>query len=450
MIRSKIVTAITIVMLTSLITLPMSYGQTIDEGRYRIKEEDGWRIVRTDVFTVAVPSTETSPMFIWWHNDDDSTLYVAKYEGLAEAWLFTSEQFSHSDLFDDMKGFKNEFMVRAHSHGWIENQEIVPKINEVSRSLHPFFFPFSQGKWELTPIQEIKAKDGTLVGLAFAFILTESTDPSFEFAEENIMIRNKIFFDPVKMQVGENEVVLSKAELKSDIITSNWKWNYDTFIGALEEPTDSLPEIAPKLVLSAKFNVRSVSEENLINIMNEERNDISGVSEQDSLEVMVRVRERIMVVGKIDKEDEISATNGLPKLEILAEGRTMVGFFKFDPRATIIYEDQGTTGSVEVKGVSWVSDELKTFLIYPYFGGNTLLHDPSIGISSPELESEVPKYIFNLPIGSREIVPPSQSIIPIEMVPFFELVMEAVIFVMIVATVIAFTKKMKIEVLNGV
>ena len=164
MIRRKIVTAIIIVRLASLITLPMSYGQTIDEERYGIEERDGWRIVRTDVFTVAVPSIETIPMFIWWHNDDNSTLYVAKYEGLAEAWLFTSEQFSHSDLFDDMKGFKNEFMVRAHSNGWIENPEIVPKINEVSRSLHPFFLPFSQGKWELTPIQEIKAKDGTLVG----------------------------------------------------------------------------------------------------------------------------------------------------------------------------------------------------------------------------------------------------------------------------------------------
>jgi len=449
MIRSKIATAIIIVMLASLITLPTSYSQTIDEGRYGIEEKDGWRIIRTDVFTVAVPSTETIPMFIWWHNDDNSTLYVAKYEGLAEAWLFAPEQFSHADLFDDMMGFKNEFMVRAHSHGWIENPEIVPKINQVSMDLHPFFFPFSQGKWELTPIQEIKAKDGTLVGLAFAFILTESKDPSFEFAEENIMIRNKIFFDPVKMQVEENEVILSKAELKSDMIISNWKWNWDTFIGALEGPTASLPEITPKLVLSAKFNVRSVSEGNLINIMNEERDDISGV-DQDSLEVMVRVRERIMVVGKIDKEDEISATNGLPKLEILAERGTMAGFFKFDPRATIIYEGQGTTGSVEVKGVSWVANDLKAFLIYPYFGGNTLLHDPSIGISSPELESEVPKYTFNLPIGSREIVPPSQSIIPIEMVPFFELVMEAVIFVIIVATVIAFTKKMKIEVLNGV
>ncbi|MCP8316691.1 MAG: hypothetical protein H3Z51_07520 [archaeon] len=447
MIRRKVITSIVIVMIMSLVILPISQGQTVDEGMYGIEGADGWKIIRTDVFTVAVPSSETIPMFIWWHNDDNSTLYVAKYEGLAEAWLFASEQFSHDKLFDDTKGFKNEFIMRAHSHGWIENSEIILKINQISKDLHPFFFAFSQGKWELTPIQEIKAKDGTLVGLAFAFILTESMNPSFEFAEGNIMIRNKIFFDPVEMQVKENEVILSKAELKSDIIISNWRWNYDAFVETLGESSYDLPEIAPKLVLSTKLDVRSVNEGNMINIMNEERDDIADVSDQ-SLEVKVRVGDEIMVVGKVDEEDYIVATDGLPKLEILPESRDIPGFFRFDPRAAIVNEGQSAT-FVDVAGVFWVARSLKTFLVYPYFGGSTLLHDPSIGISSPELEAEAPKYIFNPPIESRDIVPQPQSIIPIEMVPFFELVMGAVIFIMIVAAVIFVTKKTKIEVLDG-
>ncbi|MGQ9468642.1 MAG: hypothetical protein ACUVTD_02260 [Nitrososphaerales archaeon] len=452
MIRVKTVAVIAIVMMISLVTLPVGYGQTIDKGRYRIEEADGWKIIRTNVLAIAVPSDNTVPMFIWWHNDDDSILYVARYEGLAEAWLFASEQFSHDKLFDDMMGFKNEFIVRAHWHGWIENPWVIPRINQVLDDLHPFLFPFSQGKWELTPIQEIRAENGKIVGLAFAFILTESMNPSFEFAEENIMIRNKIFFDPVKMQVEENEVILSKAELKSDLIVSNWKWNYDAFINAIGEPSDSLPEIAPKLVLSAKLNVHSVGKGNMISIMNEERDDIIGIGDQSNLEVKVKVRDRTMGVS-IDKEEDIIATNGLPKLEILVERRTMRGFFRFDPKATIIYEDQSTREFIDVRGVFWASGGLlKTFLVYPYFGSNTLLHDPSIGISSPELEGEVPKYIFKMPIESKDVIPPPQSIIPIEIeiVPFFELVMGAVIFIMIVATVIVVIKKTKIEVLNGV
>jgi len=446
MTRDKVGALIVIAIMISLVPLPMSYAEAI-EGRYRIKEVDGWKIIITDVLTVAVPSIETIPMFLWWYNDDASILYVAKYEGLSEAWLFASEQFSHDKLFDDTEGFNNEFIVRAHSHGWVANSWIVITINQMSKNLHPFSFPFSQGKWELTPIQEIKAEDGTLVGLAFAFILTESMNPSFNFAEGNIMIRNKIFFDPVEIQVEGNDVILSKAELKSDMIISNWRWNYDVYAETLGEPPYDFPEIVPKLVLSTKFNVRSANEGNIINIMNEERDDISDVSDQN-LGVKVRVGDEIMAVGKVDKEDYIVATNGLPKLEILAEGRDVSGFFRFDPRAPIV--DQNNIRFINVEGVFWASTSLRTFLVYPYFSGSTLLHDPSIGISSPELESEAPKYIFKSPIEGRDIVPQPQSIIPIEMVPFFELVIGAVIFVMIVFAVIVVTKKTKIEVLYDV
>ena len=446
MTKGKVGALIAIVLMMSLVPLPMSYGEIIDE-RYRIEEEDGWKIIITDVFTVAVPSIETIPMFLWWYNDDNSILYVAKYEGLSEAWLFTSEQFSHEKLFDDAEGFNNEFLVRAHSHGWVVNSWIVLTINQMSKNLHPFSFSFSQGKWELTPIQEIKAEDGTIVGLAFAFILTESMNPSFKFAEGNIMIRNKIFFDPVEVQVEGSEVILSKAELKSDMIVSNWEWNYDVYVETLGEPPYDFPEIVPKLVLSTKFDIRSVDEGNMINIMNEEKADIEDASGQN-LGVKVRVGDEILVVGKIDEEDYIVATNGLPKLEILVEGRDVSGFFRFDPRAPIV--DQSNIRFINVEGVFWASTGLKTFLVYPYFGGSTLLHDPSIGISSPELEAEAPKYVFKSPIESRDIVPQPQSIIPIEMVPFFELVIGAVIFVMIVFAVIVVSKKMKIEVLYDV
>ncbi len=446
MTRDKVGALIAILIAISLLPLSVGYGETIEQ-RYTIEEADGWKFIKTSVITIAVPSSETVPMFLWWNNNDNSVLYVAKYEGLTEAWLFASEQFSHDKLFDDTEGFNNEFIVRANSHGWVVNSWIVLTINQISKSLHPFSFPFSQGKWELTSIQEMNAEDGTLVGLAFAFILTESMNPSFEFAEGNIVMRNKIFFDPVEMQVEGNEMILSKAELKSDIIISNWRWNYDAYVETLGEHPSDFPEIVPKLVLSTKFNVRSVNEGNMINIMNEEKNDVADVSDQ-SLGVKVRVGDEIMAVGRIDKEDEIVVTNGLPGLEILAEGREMSGFFRFDPRAPVI--GQSNIDFVDVEGVFWATTCLRTFLVYPYFGGSTLLHDPSIGVSSPELEAETPKYIFKSPLEDKGIVPQPQSIIPVELVPFFELATGAIIFVMIVAAIIFVSKKTKIEVLYDV
>ena len=445
MIRRKI-TVLTVIVIIFLTILPVGSSQSNDIGRYKIELLEGWAIIKTDTLNVAIPSDATIPMFIWWYNNDDSVLYVAKYEGLAEAWLFASETFNHNKLFEDAKGFKNEFIVRAHWHGWIENPSFILKINEALKNLHPFFFSFSQGKWELTPIQEIRAKDGRLVGLAFAFILVDPIDSSFEFAKGNIMIRNKLFFDPVEMQVGNDKVVLSKAELKSDIIISNWKWNYDTFRDTLGELSYDLPEIEPKLVLSAKFNIRSSDENRLADILNEERGNI--ISDQGNINVKVRVGDRTFVVGKVEEEDDIITINGLPKLEMLTEKGTIVSFFSFTPTATIVY--QSDTKSVDVKGVYWATRSLKAFLIYPYFGKGTLLHDPSIGITSPELEGETPKYIFIPPITSKDIVPPPQSIIPIEIVPSFELAMGAIAFVIIVAAVIVITKKTKIEVLNGI
>jgi len=130
MIRRKVI-ALIVIMMMSLVALPIGQGQIIDKGRYSIEEVDGWEKIITETITVAVPSDSTIPMFIWWYNNDNSILYVAKYEGLAEAWLFTSEQFSHDKLFVDNKGFRYEFIVRANSHGWMETSGFVlKKINE--------------------------------------------------------------------------------------------------------------------------------------------------------------------------------------------------------------------------------------------------------------------------------------------------------------------------------
>ncbi|MEM3383742.1 MAG: hypothetical protein QW698_06865 [Nitrososphaerales archaeon] len=448
MIRSKILvlTAITILFLS---TLPMSSGQVIDKKNYSVESIDEWEIIKTDVLFIAVPSNKTVPMFILRYNNDNSILYIVKYEGLSEAWLFASETFTHDKLFKDTKGFTNEFMVRANSHGWIDYPGAVLKINQIARNLHSFYFPFSQGKWELTPIKEINAKDGTLVGLAFAFILSDTIDPSFGFVNGNIMIRNKLFFNPVEMQIENNKLVLSRAELKTDIIISKWKWNYDIFYNAIKELSYPLPEMEPKLTLSITFNVRSVDGRNLVDIFNEERDDILEASNQDNPKVEVKVGDNTFTIGKVEKEDYITKTSDLPKLEILTKERNIASFFRFNPNANVIFDDQRNMGSIDVEGVFWAKRSLKVFLIYPYFGGGTLLHDPSIGISSPELEGETVKYIFKPPITSEYIVPPPQSIVPIEIVPFFELVTGAIVFLMIVALVIVVTNKMRMEVLNG-
>ncbi|MCP8310085.1 MAG: hypothetical protein L6N94_01105 [Candidatus Methylarchaceae archaeon HK01M] len=459
--QSKIVVAIIIVILLFPLILPVCYGQPVGEGNYMSYQIEDWMIVETDIITVAIPSDKTAPMFVWWYNDDDSIIYVVRYEGLAEAWLFASEQFRHNLLFDDTKDFKSEFMEHAHEYGWVGNSLITPKINKAADDLHPFFFSFYDEAWDLITdpdMQEIKAQDGKVIGLAFAFILKKSTNPEFDFTEDNILIINRIYFVPVEERIGESGITLFRSELKSDIVISNWQWNYDIFMNSLGEFSDEIPDLSPKLILSTKFNIRSVDEVNRFDIMNEERYGIITTSEQRRLGAQLRVGDRtVELSGAIDEEGDIIATDGLPKLKISAKESIITGFFRFNPKAIIVpqttsyNEDQSIT---DVKGIFWaINGLLKIFIVYDYFDDNILRHDPSIGVSSPGLEDETPQYVVDLPLGTENLVPPSQSIISIStllsQVPLLELVMAGILFTIIIAMVIAATKKSDIEVLDG-
>ncbi|MGQ9719303.1 MAG: hypothetical protein ACUVWK_05655 [Nitrososphaerales archaeon] len=448
--KKSIATAIMMALILSLLTLPMAYGRPVT-GWYGVEEVEGWKIIKTDVITIAVPSTQTIPMFIWWYNNDDGILYSVKYEGLAEAWLFPSEEFGQGKLFEDAKGFRNEFIVRvrANPHGWVENTWFISKIDQVARSLHPFFFSFSKGvSWSLTEITPIYAIDGSLVGVAFAFVLNESVDPTFKFAEGNILIRNTIFLVPVEMQIGDVRTTLSKAELKSDIVVSGWQWNYDVFMSVFQESSDGSPEASPRLVLSAKFNVFGVGGADRLDLMNQIRDD--AVGSQHMIEARVMTGNNIMTLSsKIDQEDKIGSRDGIPRLEILAKGSTATGFFDFVPKALIVHEDQ--IEQVDVEGVYCATNgAVKTFLVYPYFGDGTFEHDPLIGVSSLGVEGGAAQYAFTPPVGSKDIVPPSQAITLVPLpTPSLELALGAAIFAVFVIAVIATAKKIRMDLLNG-
>jgi len=88
-------------------------------------------------------------------------------------------------------------------------------------------------------------------------------------------------------------------------------------------------------------------------------------------------------------------------IEFISENATIAGFYKFVPAAKAIYSD-GSVEMLRVYGVFWtVHRHLLVFLVYPYFNGAVLEHDPSIGLSIPEAEHETPEY--NISIAEEEI-----------------------------------------------
>jgi hypothetical protein len=81
----------------------------------------------------------------------------------------------------------------------------------------------------------------------------------------------------------------------------------------------------------------------------------------------------------------------------------LAGFFDFVDKASIINATTGGVTSVDVTA-SYISAgaHMRVFISYPYFGGNTVEHDPSIGVEN--VMPWLPNTLLLLLIGATIIV----------------------------------------------
>ena len=87
---------------------------------------------------------------------------------------------------------------------------------------------------------------------------------------------------------------------------------------------------------------------------------------------------------------------GMFEVRFLTENATLEGWFKF-VNASLVRYPNGTTAVMPVKlAYMKAGRALHLFMIYGYFNGATLEHDPSIGLDVPEAGGE-PKYKVELP-----------------------------------------------------
>ena len=90
--KSKVLIGIAIasIILSAMVTSALHHvnAQTTTSKDGIIKFTNG-------IITVVIPANGTKPMFIWWYNNKNDTVYVFKYNGLAEIWLFGSVAFTH-------------------------------------------------------------------------------------------------------------------------------------------------------------------------------------------------------------------------------------------------------------------------------------------------------------------------------------------------------------------
>jgi len=268
---------------------------------------------------------------------------------------------------------------------------------------HPFYFPFDAAKWSLIGPENITDNNGKVIGMQFSFNLTEVHDRRFKFAEGNILIRNRFYFVPVQEKINNQTMNITRAELKSDIIIKHWDWNlYEAIKHKPDNKTieplilNILSMFKPTLVLKAHFTAPLMPSDPYkdFNILlqqgGEDEVEIGNEEVETHGEHGLKLGINMENDTKIE-EHEINRVK-MPGLVIKTSGGLVGGFFRFVPNATVTYPN-GTKEIVPVKGYFILHGKhVTTFLVYQYFDNGTLEHDPSIGITAPEVSQETPIY----------------------------------------------------------
>ena len=498
----------------------------------KVEDKNGLKVIYSNLIGVAVPSNGTKPMFFWWSQKDNSTVYWMKYNGLQESWL-PPGQFKHDLEINDDKDYKDQFKKLFENTSLVQDEgrsdvlvektqnlgqlikglsinsrdldmdDIVEKVNALKneiknwpdssakdgilnelnnlvakmtelkgasnhgkpkdianfnkvlrdildlgnnimkkaaeqvqkikefkagnfKPLHPYFFPFSKGVWQLVGPSNITLANGTVIGMRFDWKLVKVPDSKWSFLEGNVEIRNRLYFETVEEKVNNTIVKLTRAELKSDIIIRKWEWNFNAFYKMFIQDTTSTttPDtdsfaIKPSLSLPIHFTAIKSSPK-IFDVLGELVNSEEAEDIEDLQIVGAQGGPKMRLGDEEDVDIELKETkivghaNVLPGL-MLAKNETVGGFFRFIPNATVTYPpltestEAVTSKQVKVRGFFYPAGrQVKAFLVYPYFANGVLEHDPSIGIVSLEVESEV-----EVPVAKVTVTGSTINVIPI-------------------------------------
>jgi hypothetical protein len=182
-------------------------------------------------------------------------------------------------------------------------------------------------------------------------------------------------------------------ELKMDLVVKHWDWNIDKLKPLLEELREEgigVPKGEAGLALwinLASINMTKLAEDDALTAGDANSTEAASTTRN----IYVEGQRVSTVQDRTGLEDEQPLQNRARerfKFRFERGNATFAGFFKFVPKALV--RDPANDTVIDVVGVtaSYIpaGRHMRVFLGYPYFGNNTLEHDPSLGIESlPQL-----------------------------------------------------------------
>jgi hypothetical protein len=370
-------------------------------GQPQVTNDGEWWKIQTDLITIQFPRNGSKPMFLWWYTNDSSKVYVVKFKGLIEYTTLDRDYYTQQaeanaltvrDMMlakyatngPHMMGIRNRIM--GGYLGWL-------------LGFHPSFLPFSAGRWNLTGPVTVNRTDGVSY-VSFNFTLAKAPR-AFDFAEDNVIIRCRFYANAsTENAYGLYNYTVLPGELKMDLVINNWDWNIDklnSFFAALQDDYNvTVPKMRAGLALWTDMSSISIKNMTVAEAdASQKTTEVPSNSEVASNEPIEANSNAVDVVACGQRVQLRNVgTNTVPldlrrgmharfRVQFANGSQTLGGFFDFVNSAVIINSTTQEKTVVNVTAAYLAAgNHLRLFIGYPYFGNNTLEHDPSIGVEN--------------------------------------------------------------------
>ena len=388
-----------------------------------------WYRFNSSLVTLIFPARGTKPMFLWWYTNDNSTIYVVKFQGVIEYLmldgLYYKHRFQANNATINGTLWSNYIEPGLHQKYYYGNrskyERAMGEFFGLLLGLHGAYLPFSACNWTLDG--PVFVESGNY--WSFNFTLTEvNGHPNMQFAKSNIQIRCRFYNatttetpDPAN---SDYNYTVAAGQLKFDFVVDHWEWNIDKINSFLEEYGVQIP--VNRTGLALWVNMASIKIENLTCAENEVQTEAQNHVETEEVEKNSDMQ-NAMIGGEYytvnqneTNQDEKPVQATLQLTERFRERIRAyfacgakdipVGFFEFVPWARLLNETGATVDYVNVTA-SYIAagGHLRLFICYPYFSDYTLEHDPTIGLASaPTIPTLTGPMMLAILIGATLVI----------------------------------------------
>lgn len=401
---------------TLLINDVNASSNDVSEAQYRYYKDDPWWRIETDFITILFPASGKKPMFLWWYANDTDNIYVVKFKGLIEYLTLDYPYYQHRYEANNLT-IQEQLEARCcppELYSPLKRERIKSNIQQYIVWLLGLHYPrlfFNACRWNLTGPINVTREDGVSY-ISFNFTLVETLQPRFDFVEDNIIIQCRFYATEATENVrGLYNYTVRAGELKMDLIVRNWKWNIDKLkplFEVLQKEYDiTVPEMRTGLALWVDLASINIVD---MNIAEQDANSPDDLIETESITSdmivegqRVQVRENRAAMGYDETPMNIrKRVKERCRMRFARESQPLAGFFDFVNKAVVINSTDHPTEVNVTAAYIPAGNHMRLFIGYPYFGNNTLEHDPSIGVES--VTPWLPTNLLMLLIGATILI----------------------------------------------